>query len=35
MELQLAKRKLAESIIIEDEGIITKMTDEEIIGFLM
>lgn len=32
MELQLAKRKLAESIIIEDEGIITKMTDEEIIS---
>ncbi len=32
LHLQEAKRKLADSIIVEDDGIITKMTNEEILS---
>lgn len=32
IQLQEQKRKLAEAIIVEDDGIITKMTDEEILA---
>lgn len=32
LHLQEAKQKLADSVIVEDDGIITRMTDEEILS---